>query len=60
MPYTVALVDLDEGPRLLTNLVGEFVQSELKIGSAVEVAWVKEGNYTYPKFYLSNPFGSGV
>jgi len=34
-PYVVALVDLDEGPRLLTNLI----EDDLKIGDRVQVAW---------------------
>lgn len=34
-PYMVAIVELDEGPRLLTNLVG----LEAKIGDRVEVRW---------------------
>jgi uncharacterized OB-fold protein len=34
-PYVVALVELDEGPRLLTNLVGE----GLAIGDHVRVQW---------------------
>ena len=34
-PYAVALVELDEGPRLLTNLVGE----GLAIGDRVSVQW---------------------
>lgn len=34
-PYTVALVDLDEGPRLTTQLVGEPVE----IGARVRLQW---------------------
>jgi uncharacterized OB-fold protein len=34
-PYTVAVVELDEGPRMLTNIVGKAV----KIGDRVRVAW---------------------
>lgn len=34
-PYVVALVELDEGPRLLTNIV----DGETAIGDRVEVAW---------------------
>jgi len=33
-PYVVALVELDEGPRLVTNLVGD-----CSIGDRVRVAW---------------------
>lgn len=34
-PYVVALVELDEGPRLLTNIVGE----TCAVGDRVEVGW---------------------
>ena len=34
-PYVVALVDLDEGPRLMGNLLDE----DCAIGDAVRVAW---------------------
>lgn len=34
-PYVVALVELDEGPRLLTNIVG----GNCAIGNAVRVTW---------------------
>jgi uncharacterized OB-fold protein len=34
-PYVVAIVTLDEGPRLTTNLVG----GELEIGDRVSVTW---------------------
>lgn len=37
-PYSVALVELDEGPRLLTNLVGEGA-----IGDRVKVQWRERG-----------------
>jgi hypothetical protein len=34
-PYLLALVDLDEGPRLLTNIEG----LEARIGERVSLAW---------------------
>lgn len=34
-PYMIALVDLEEGPRLLTNIEGD----DVRIGDAVTVAW---------------------
>ena len=37
-PYLVALVDLDEGVRLLTNLVGDDAASA-RVGSTVVVDW---------------------
>jgi uncharacterized OB-fold protein len=38
-PYVVALVDLDEGPRLLTNIDGE-----VSIGDRVQVTWRERGD----------------
>jgi uncharacterized OB-fold protein len=37
-PYPVVLVELDEGPRLLSNLVGEGALAAA-VGDTVEVAW---------------------
>jgi uncharacterized OB-fold protein len=41
VPYTVAIVELDEGPRLMTNLV-ETDGVELHIGMPVEVTFREE------------------
>lgn len=38
VPYTVALVDLDEGARMLTNIVGIEPQ-DVRIGARVQVTW---------------------
>lgn len=38
-PYLLALVDLDEGPRLLTNIVGDHAA----IGDRVSIAWRERG-----------------
>ena len=38
VPYAVALVDLDEEVRLLTNVV-EIDAEEVRIGMQVEVTW---------------------
>lgn len=45
-PYVVALVELDEGPRLLTNLVGE----PCRIGDRVEVCWDLRDGMRVPLF----------
>ena len=37
-PWTVALVDLDEGARLMTNIVGCPID-QIAVGLAVEVVW---------------------
>ncbi|MCZ6464253.1 MAG: Zn-ribbon domain-containing OB-fold protein [Proteobacteria bacterium] len=38
VPYTVALVDLDEGARLMTNVVG-CKPSDVRVGMRVAVTW---------------------
>jgi len=50
LPYTVAVVALDEGPRLLTNIVG-CRPEEVRCDMAVAVDWedIDEG-ITLPKF----------
>jgi uncharacterized protein len=45
-PYVVALVELDEGPRLLTNLVGP----PCRIGDRVEVCWDVRDDLVVPLF----------
>jgi len=57
-PYVLAVVELEEGPRIMTNLVGvEPDPSTVKIGMAVEVvfAYVSE-ELTLPHF---RPAGAG-
>jgi uncharacterized OB-fold protein len=44
-PYVVALVELDEGPRLLTNIVGDCA-----IGDVVQVRWDDRGDLVVPVF----------
>jgi uncharacterized protein len=36
LPYVVALVDLDEGPRLMTNIVGS-APEDVRVGAVVQV-----------------------
>jgi uncharacterized OB-fold protein len=38
VPYAVALVDLDEGVRMLTNVVG-IEAEEVRVGMDVAVTW---------------------
>jgi uncharacterized protein len=39
-PYFLALVDIDEGPRLLTNIEGDVAS----IGDRVRIAWRSRGS----------------
>ena len=38
IPFVVALIDLDEGPRLMTNIVGS-PPEDVRIGATVSVRW---------------------
>jgi len=50
LPYVVALVELDEGPRLVTNIVGCDTRN-VKVGQRVEVVFEKiDEAVTLPKF----------
>jgi uncharacterized OB-fold protein len=48
-PYIVALVELEEGVRVMANLVGCPVDA-VKIGMPVKRAWVKAGEDNFPAF----------
>ncbi len=50
IPYVVAIVELEEGPRLLTNIVG-CRPDDVKCGMQVEVTWedITE-EFSLPKF----------
>jgi uncharacterized OB-fold protein len=45
-PYVLALVELDEGPRLLTNVVGP-----CEIENRVEVTWARRDGLVVPIFH---------
>ena len=51
VPYTVALVDLDEGPRLLSRLVGDDCV-HVEIGDAVQVEFplIENSQHRLPVF----------
>ena len=53
-PYNVAVVELDEGPRLNTNIVG-VANEELKVGMIVEVTFeAVSDEVSLPKFRPKN------
>ncbi len=54
VPYVVAVVELDEGPRLLTNLV-ESDPDRLSIGDRVQVVFPDgpDGEVTLPMFRVA-------
>ncbi len=48
-PYVVALVELSEGPRLISNIVG-CAPENVQIGMAVRVRFTDVGESTLPRF----------
>lgn len=49
-PYVVALIDLDEGPRMVTNVLGDDAL-DVKIGDRVKVTFEeREGGAMVPQF----------
>lgn len=54
VPYNVAVIQLEEGPRIVTNLVG-CANDAIRIGLSVEPEFVKvEGDRCVLKFRLSD------
>jgi hypothetical protein len=53
-PYVVAVVELDEGPRITTNIVGPDAARNCRIGRRVQLAWRDraEGSLPLPVFAL--------
>ena len=50
VPYVVALIDLDEGPRMVSNILGADAL-DVKIGDAVQVIFEeREGGGKVPQF----------
>ena len=50
VPYVVALIDLEEGPRMMTNILGPDAL-EVAIGDAVTVCFeTREGGVKVPQF----------
>lgn len=54
LPYVVAIVELDEGPRVDTNLV-DCDHESIVVGMRVEVIFEDEGEVTLPRFRPQNP-----
>jgi hypothetical protein len=48
-PYVVALVELDEGPRLISNIVG-CAPEDVAIDMPVEVRFEAAGDFLLPRF----------
>lgn len=52
VPYVAAYVELDEGPRIMTNIVG-VDPAAVEVGMPVEVVWEDTGEG--PKYYRFTP-----
>ncbi len=50
VPYAVAWIDLDEGPRLLSNVVGVQNPGALAVGQRVRVEWEEHETLSVPLF----------
>jgi uncharacterized OB-fold protein len=54
-PYIVALAELEEGPRMMTNLPGSPPDPALlKIGAPLTVTFEQRGDMVLPQFCLTN------
>jgi hypothetical protein len=49
VPYCVAWIDLDEGPRILSNVVG-IQPDEIRIGQRVQIEWEEHEELNIPLF----------
>jgi uncharacterized OB-fold protein len=52
VPYTVAIVELDEGPRLLANIVGT-PPDDVRCDMRVRVVFEDRGDQTIPQFTVT-------
>ncbi len=58
-PYVVALIELVEGPRLISNVVG-CVPEDVAIGMAVRVQFECEGEFVLPRFVAIGQEREGI
>ena len=50
LPYNVAIIELDEGPRLISNVVGLSEPNVLRIDQPVVLRIEREGDFALPRF----------
>ena len=55
LPYDVTAVELDEGARLLTNIVNGDEGRKLSVGARVELCIENEEGVSLPRFKLTDP-----
>ncbi len=51
IPYAVAVVQLDEGPKLVANIINTPFDL-IECDSPVEIVWQEQGDYFIPGFYV--------
>jgi uncharacterized OB-fold protein len=49
VPYTIALVEMEEGPRVIAQLRGSGAETP-EIGTPVQIDWDDSGEQTLPVF----------
>lgn len=54
LPYNVVLVQLEEGPRMISN-VAPLATQDFAVGDALEVVFEREGAFAIPRFRLAAP-----
>lgn len=63
-PYVVAMVALEEGPEMMTNLVGTAESpldtERVRIGMPVQVVFAERDGQVVPLFTPSDPDGPGI
>jgi uncharacterized protein len=52
IPYNVVEVQLEEGPRIFSNVVGVSSNDEIKVGMRVGVSFEENNGLVVPKFQL--------
>jgi uncharacterized OB-fold protein len=52
LPYNVVLVQLEEGPRMISNVL-PLSSEDFEVGDAVEVAFDTEGEVVIPRFRIA-------
>lgn len=54
VPYNVAIVELDEGPRMISNVVGIDGDQGLRIGTRLEAVFEREGDVPVARFRITD------
>ena len=54
LPYTVAVVELEEGPRLVTNIAGPTGNEPLRVDLPLQLRIEREGETAVPRFVVRN------